>query len=434
MTRPRALIALTTVLLLVLLAGGPATAGTTEPSVDEDTAAEILPGPTPSAAAEEPADETDPTPDPTPGPTPSSEVAIDAAQLRWGINHESNNRAFAPGTMNMFRAGLLPDPGRGGQVIGPDQWVQSEGDVSVEKWNGAAYAPATWAGLTTTAAGAPIPSATSGLFSDHQLVFDGGEGTVDPVAGTATIRWDGDATVLYYSGMSFIHLSDPVLQVEDGAGQLTATVGGFASSMTDQSVWGPVAAREVVLADLADVDLSDPSGLTVTPVWDGVAVDTTAPQVRSGAGWGAFPASFVAFHEEAGAASYWYTSGGSTDRFKSPLPVTVIYDTTTTAPPVPPSVPSPAEPVAAPTVVQPPPRNALPPPSRVPTPVAAPPVTAAATTPAAYQPAGHWGTLTAAEVLRDQLVWWVLAAGLLCTAVATVAATSACTRRLAPQT
>jgi hypothetical protein len=153
--------------------------------------------------------------------------AVDDAVLRWGLNDESNNRAFAPGTINFLSAGKVPDPGRGGTIMPASGWSARTGDVAVEKWDGSAYRPATWAGLRTDATGAAIGG---GRFSGHQLVFSGGEGTIDAAAGDATISWDGDASVVYYSGMAFFYLSDPELVVEDGVGQVTAELGRSASS------------------------------------------------------------------------------------------------------------------------------------------------------------------------------------------------------------
>jgi hypothetical protein len=260
---------------------------------------------------------------------------VDDAQLRWGINNESNNAAFAPGTSNFFSAGRIADPGRGGVVVTQSDWSASEGNVSIEKWNGSAYAPATWAGLRTDSAGTPITSPSSGRFSNHTIVLEHGTGTVDPTTRSAEISWDGDVTVLYYSGMSFFYVSDPVLTVTDGVGTLTATLSGFTSSMDDTSRWEPVAPRTATLADLGTVDLDDVQGFTSTPRYAGIKV-TGVDQV-GGSAAGSFPQSFIDFQKVAGAAAYWYSSGGATDAFKAALPMTVSYDASDAVIPTPPA-------------------------------------------------------------------------------------------------
>lgn len=260
--------------------------------------------------------------------------AVDAAQLRWGLSDEANNRAFAPDTVNHFSAGRIADPGSGNNILAaagavwsngrPAGWSASSGNVAIEKFNGTAYRPATWAGLTIDSSGTPLASPVAGTFSDHQIVFSGGIGTVDVAAGTASIRWTGDATVLFYSGMSFFYLSDPRLEVEGGVGTLRATLGGFGSSQSDPGAWTPLPASEVTIADLGPVDLSLQDGFTITPRYLGVAVSGVAQ--TTGDYFGSFPQSFVDFQQRAGSAGFWHSSGGAADRFKQALPVTISYD------------------------------------------------------------------------------------------------------------
>jgi len=260
----------------------------------------------------------DPTEAPTTGP-----VAVDGVALRWGLNDESSNRAFAPQTYNFFSAGRVPDPGQGGTTLPRNGWHQVVGDVSVEKWIGSAWKPATWAGLTTDSSGAALGSPTAGTFSKHRFVFADGTGTADVAAGTAHVAWDGDVTVLYYSGMSFFTISDPVLDVADGRGTLTATVSGYASSVDDPNSWAPVPPAQVTLADLPAVSLDD-DGLSTTPAYLGVAV-TGVGQVAGGATFGSFPQTFVDYMQRLGTAAFWLSSGASTDAFKVPLPLTVAF-------------------------------------------------------------------------------------------------------------
>jgi len=318
--------------------------------------------------------------------TPAGPTTLSTATLRWGINNESSNRAYAPDTYNFFSAGLVPDPGAGGQTIKESAWSPSSGAVRVEKWDGTAWQPATWAGLSTDSKGAPLGAPAQGTFSNHSFVFSGGTGTVDPAAGTAHVAWDGDLTVLYYSGMSFFYISDPVLDVAAGTGTLTATLSGFASSVDDPTKWAPVPAAQVTLAELPSVTLADTS-LTATPAYGDVAT-------------GSFPKSFVDYMDKLGTAAFWKASGAATDPFKLPLPITVAYDESVAAPTPTPS----AAPTKTPTpvdnpIVKPPKATATvtvtarpapapvtaPPPAPLPPTVAAVPTAPAAQLPAATQ-------------------------------------------------
>lgn len=324
------------------------------------TATPTAPTPTPSETAE-PTPTGTPTDEPTSTPTaePATTVEVDDAVLRWGINNESNNRAFAPDTFNFFSAGRVPDPGRGGQQLPQRQWRQRADQVSIQKWDGRAWRPATWAGLRTDAGGAPLGSPTAGTFSGHTFVFTGGHGEVDTQNGAATISWDGDVTVLYYSGISFFYLSDPVLTVADGRGTLTARLSGFASSIDDPTKWEPVAGRQVTVATLPSVQLSGDRGFVARPAYRGVRV-TGVPQVLDGPDAGAFPQSYIDFMDRLGTAAFWYSSGAATDPFKVALPVTVSYDAArTVTPPTPTAAPSTLAPVDNPTLAPPPPAAPL---------------------------------------------------------------------------
>lgn len=345
----------------------------------------------------------------------SEPFTVTDAVLRWGINDESNNNAFAPGTFNFPGAGKAPDPGKGGQVIddrarwpstGAVAWRASAGAVRIEKVTSAGPVPATYAGLRTGPDGQSLGGPTVEVFSGHQVVIGGGTGEVDPAGGTATIRWEGSFTVFYYSGMTFFSVTDPVLEVTPAGARITATGSGYASSMQDMTKWSPVPATAITLAELDGVDAADlgaEKGFTAETRYRGVRYDAPAsgtPQVRTGAAWGAVPARLLAFLEKVGMAPYWYSSGGSGDRFKVTKPVSVSWDATSaidpeTPPPVTPTTPAQqptnpagAEPPPAPQPTAQPPRStpvqpagpALPVPSAdVAAPVAAGP-------PASYRP------------------------------------------------
>lgn len=274
-------------------------------------------------------------------PAQAAEVSVSGVQFRWGFNHESNNRGAAPGTFNLFSAGKLGNPGSsqllsnanegttwaGGQAAG---WKPRLGNVHIEKLRAdGGYAPATWAGTKTDKDGVSLaPYSSSTKFSEHQVVIDNGTGTLDAEADSADISWDGDFTVVYYSGYTFFYVSDPTLTVEDGVGTVTATLGGYGTDMDDMSQWVQLPDTQVTLATLSGVDVTA-EGLVATPAYREVMYDAPAQgvqQVRTGDWWGSFPTSFANFQQLTGQGAYWYSSGGSVDKNKLALPLTV--DTT----------------------------------------------------------------------------------------------------------
>ncbi|WGX98342.1 hypothetical protein [Nocardioides sp. L-11A] len=311
------------------------TAGSSEPTEPTDGPTEPTDGPT-DQPTDQPTDSTSPTETPGDGP-----FAVSDAVFRWGVNDESNNRAFAPGTFNFLSAGAAPDPGSGGQTInlnngtwpnGAVAWQATSGAVRIEKVTTSGARPADLAGLKTAADDTtPLSTPTGGLFSNHQVVISGGTGKVDPVAGTARITWQGSFTVFFYSGMTFFSISNPVLTVTPTSATITATASGFASSMDDQSIWLPVPPTEVTLADLEGIgtaQLSAARGFTANPRYLQVPHTPAdgSQQVRTGAFWGAFPSSFLSFVEKAGSGAYWYSSGGASDAYKVPKPVLISWD------------------------------------------------------------------------------------------------------------
>ncbi|MGJ9413490.1 Ig-like domain repeat protein [Aeromicrobium sp. CF4.19] len=276
-------------------------------------------------------------------PASSDPVGVDDAQFRWGLSNEANNGAFAPGTFNFLSAGLLGNPGTGGQTVTAASqgqqwsndtdagWSATSGNVSIEKkQSDGSYAAATWDGLNKDAEGQPTSPPTSTRYSGHQVVIDEGSGTIDAAANTADISWDGDFSVVAYSGMSYFHLSDPELTIEaDGTGELTATASGYGSDMNDMDQWNPLEETEVVLATFTDVDVED-TGFTRTPSYLGTAYAHGSHQAQTPrtsaneAFWGSFPQSFVDFAQQVGAGPYWYSSGGAVDVAKPALPFELV--------------------------------------------------------------------------------------------------------------
>jgi hypothetical protein len=293
-------------------------------------------------------------------PSTAGILKLDDAVLRWGLNDESNNGAYAGGC-NFLSAGRSPDPG-GSIVFTENYYSPASGTVSIQKPDATGgYVAASWATRCLDRTGAPLSSGTSTPYGGNQFVMTGGTGEVDRSTGGASIRWQGDVTVAYYGGMTFWYLSDPVLTVVDGTGTLTATVGGFGTDMENLAKWQPITERSVTLAVLRGVQVG-PEGFTVTPDYRGVAVALPAgqtQQVRSGENWGAFPQDFVDFQTETGQAAYWFSSGGQADAAKVAAPLTVGYDAASFSPPVA-SAQSGDKPAArVPVVKKPPVRGAL---------------------------------------------------------------------------
>lgn len=258
-------------------------------------------------------------------------VEITEAEFRWALNKQSSGPSHGPG-LNFLSAGDIS-----GAITGPDtaikpsDWKATSGDVTIEKrGSGGTSAPATWDGVQTDQSGTAL-SGSSSKYSGLEMVFTGGEGTVDAAAGTAEIEWDGTASVLYYSGFVYLTVSDPVLAVTPSRAVVTATLGGHRSDRDDASEWTKMSPKTVTLAvlDRDEIDLSDETGFSAEPDYRGVSysrADSSMPQVKTGSDWGAFPDSFIDFAKESGSGGFWYSTGGSSDATKVPFSIVVSWD------------------------------------------------------------------------------------------------------------
>ena len=261
-------------------------------------------------------------------------TTIDDAVFRWGLNAEANAAAFAPGTVNLLSAGIVTADSSADRVTASN-WKQSDGNTRILKLQAdGSYAAATFAGLRTDANGTTLTTG-NGLNSGHIAEIAGGTGTVDVDAGTAEIQWTGSFTSAFYSGMTRSWITDPKLTIaSDGTGTVTATLGGYGTSMDDPDKFEaltPVA--NVVIATLTGVDVT-PTGFTVTPDYLGRTVTLPAgsvAQVTTGSTAGAFPQSFVDFQIATGQGSYWYSSGGSADARKPASALSIAYTATPAA-------------------------------------------------------------------------------------------------------
>lgn len=251
-------------------------------------------------------------------------VLLDGAVFEWSVNDESNTGAFN-GQCN-FMSGGVSD----GHAA---TYRATDGDATVVKRTAAGtYSPVSdYSTRCKDANGTTVtPGGTARL--GQKVVFSDGEGTLDPATGEATISWHGTFSMNYYGALTPFWFTDPVLEVgADGNGSITATVGGYSSSIDNPDV------RELItpipgveIATLRGVDSSNLDGFVTTPVYDGVEVEVAeSPQIRAFPGWGSWPVSYIRAMEQLGLASYWYSSGGAADARKPPAELSVAYGTGT---------------------------------------------------------------------------------------------------------
>lgn len=275
---------------------------------------------------------------PDTGTKVSKSFKVTDAQLRWGLNDEANSGAFYGGC-NFLSAGVAGNAGSS------RTWTESDGlyratsgKVSIIKPDSTgAYHTATWATKCKDSSGTAVSTAR-GTSTESLVTIDGGNGTVDPDAGTATISWKGSFTVVFYGGMTYWSVSNPVLTVKkDGTGTLKGTASGYGADMEDTGKWNKLSGRTITLATLSDVDVSGSKGITVVPDYVGVSVkvsngshgEQAAKTSTNKAYWGSFPQSFVNFQVLTGQSAYWYTSGGSRDSAKPATELVVSYDAST---------------------------------------------------------------------------------------------------------
>ncbi|WP_053071645.1 hypothetical protein [Cellulomonas sp. A375-1] len=267
-------------------------------------------------------------------------LTVSDAQLRWALNDETGGGAFFGGC-NFLSAGKAGSAGGSRAWTGQDGLYASRaGDVRIEKdAPGGGHVEASWATRCLDASGAPVAVASPESTTGNEVVIEGGVGTVDAASGTASVRWTGSFTVVFYGGLTYWSATDPVLEVADGTGTLTATLSGFGADRTQPGTWTALTPRTAALAVLEDVEVTE-AGLVVVPEYVGVSVTApagAAPQsardAASAAYWGAFPQDFVDFQGEVGQAPYWYSTGGARDRAKPAAALVVSFDASRPVPP-----------------------------------------------------------------------------------------------------
>ena len=259
-------------------------------------------------------------------------VDVDDASFSWRVNDESGGGAFFGGC-NFLVAGAAGDNGASTLWTGEfadANYKTVDGDVTITKpdADGKQVQP-TWATKCQTPSGTNATTA-AGSTSGNQVNFTGGTGSVDEASDSGTLSWDGDFTIVYYGGMTYWTISDPVLTVENGERALTGTASGYGADMHDSSKWVTLPETEIELATFSGIDLTA-DGVTIQPDYAGVEVEgddsgTFNPQNRTKDGWGSFPQSWVDFNLLTGQSAYWYTSGGQVDAKKTAADIVVAFD------------------------------------------------------------------------------------------------------------
>ncbi|MFN7148590.1 MAG: hypothetical protein ACK4V6_03835, partial [Microthrixaceae bacterium] len=260
-------------------------------------------------------------------------VLLSGAVLEWSVNDESNTGAFN-GQCNFMSGGISDG-------MSPT-YRATDGDATVLKRN-AAGADVPVSDYSTRCKDANGTTVTAGGSArlGQKVVYANGTGTMDPATGQVDLRWTGTFSINFYGQLTPFWFTDPHLELDaDGNGRITATIGGYSSSIDNPEV------RELIepipgveIATLRGVASDNTNGFVVTPQYLGVQVEgADSPQIRAFPGWGSWPVSYVRAMERLGMGSYWYTSGGAADARKPPAPLTVAYGTgvapttTTTAP------------------------------------------------------------------------------------------------------
>jgi hypothetical protein len=270
----------------------------------------------------------------TPTPTPTVDVPdvdengnITNAQLRWGLNAEAGSGAFFGGC-NFLSAGLAGDAGSGKVWAGSDGlYSASAGAVRIEKPDASGqWLPATYETRCLDPQGRVVSTSSTTSSSGNQVVIDGGSGTLKN--GELQIQWRGSFTVVFYGGLTYWSVTDPVLTVDaSGNGRLVGSASGYGTSMEDQTRWDSIPARPIVLADIRRADTAAAAGFSVVPEYLGVSVSGQAARTPENTSyWGSFPESFVEFHTLTGQRAYWHTSNGVRDPAKPATAMYISYD------------------------------------------------------------------------------------------------------------
>jgi len=259
------------------------------------------------------------------------------AELRWSVNAEALSPSHF-GVCNFLMAGR---PGTHGDAGGGRVWEGAAdadlyhgtaGDVRVLRTVGtggsARQQQATYATRCSDPTGATV-SRSAGTTTGAEVVLAGGTGE-RAADGSLSVRWKGTFSVVFYGGLTYWWATDPVLTLDaDGDGTLRATGGGYGTSRDDMSKWQRLKDTPITLAAFSDEKITSGKGGFLAPDYCGVELGKDFGQVKKAVGgscWGSFPKDFVAFQQNTGQSSYWYSSGGEADARKVPADVGVSFD------------------------------------------------------------------------------------------------------------
>ena len=265
-------------------------------------------------------------------------LSVTNAELKWGINLETRGRTYF-GACNFAMAGW---PGQDGNAKDATPWEQrgsglyhaTAGNVSVVDAKGVAVP---FAGRCADPAGKPLQSEPTATFTDHQIRLTKGTGKVDLATGQGQIAWQGTVTVVFYDGLVYFWLRNPVLNLsKGGTASLTATVGGYGSDRNDATKWIAFKERTVVVAQ--GKAALQAAGAELRPTYKDVVLPLVKDQALGALSTnpGAWPAGFVDFQTITGLSQYWYSTGNNHDYRKPPDPLYVSWDAAKSIAPPPP--------------------------------------------------------------------------------------------------
>lgn len=271
------------------------------------------------------------------------------AELRWAVSAQAGSESHLAGQCNFLMAGR---PGTDGNTGGGRVWTEADrnlyhgrsGDVRVVRTvvgqggdsadsgnsTDSTERTATFGTRCTSPDGRPV-SYDAGRTTGAEVVLTGGTGTRE-ADGSVRIRWDGTFTVVFYGGLVYWWVADPELRLDaNGNGALTGTLGGYGTDQQDMTRWEPLPDTRAQLLTFTGRRLDpDSRGGHLVPDYCGERVDVRGrvPQLREnppGSCWGAFPQSFVNFHQLVGEPEFWYSTG-TRDEIKTPANVSVSFD------------------------------------------------------------------------------------------------------------
>ncbi|MGO3886609.1 MAG: hypothetical protein ACTJHU_09965, partial [Mycetocola sp.] len=180
-----------------------------------------------------------------------AQTPITNASFLWEMSDQYQGGNPANTTCNYFSAGEQT------------AYSAEQGNVQIVHSSGS--------GLRLASDKTKCTGSTSGSYRQLMLLT-AGQGSANTQTGEATIAWDGTVMANAYGGLVPWSLSELELHVDaSGAGELTATLGGYGSSMENPDELTPLDPTPVTLATFPSVSVSD-GVLTATPDYAGVEV------------------------------------------------------------------------------------------------------------------------------------------------------------------